>query len=280
MASDLPSPTKRATMNPTPLAPSDPNDIRGSMQKQAQTGFEDMIAWKATQARRAVAQGHNLPNFLNTRRPLGPSRTEPTLSFAPSASLNSQNPPTRFPPFQTDREIRNLVFTDGKRPDELRPFGDTGSDYGGGSRTNSRTASGGLFGTSASTSMDEDGEDGFSMDEVFGKSSVNFKLPSSSQGDSQDSTRTVTQRMKRTYEGEDSATTLVGEGGEAEAEDDDMEETDVEDEGEDQVAPTLTNMFGQKTVGSFGERKIAGSKRAFGKTKSLPASAFTGGMEF
>ena len=39
-------------MNPTPLAPSDPNDIRGSMQKQAQTGFEEMIAWQATKARR------------------------------------------------------------------------------------------------------------------------------------------------------------------------------------------------------------------------------------
>lgn len=123
---------------------------------------------------------------------------------------------------------------------------------------------------------DDDGEDGFSMDEVFGKSSIDFKLPSSSQGDSQDSTRTVTQRMKRAYEGEDSATTLVQEEGE---EDDDMEATDVEDEGEDQVAPTLTNMFGQKTVGSAGERRIAGSKRAFGKTKSLPASAFTS-MEF
>lgn len=181
----------------------------------------------------------------------------------------------------------NLVYTDGKRADELRPFGDTGSDYGGGSRTNSRTASG-LFGTAAPASTgaanaenDDDG-DGFSMDEVFGKSSIEFMIPSSSQGqDSQESTKTVTQRSKRAYEGEDSASTLVQPGVKFDvgAEDDeDMVATDVEDEGEgeDKVASTFPNMFG----GNQGtERRIAGSKRAFGKTKSLPASAFTS-MEF
>jgi hypothetical protein len=125
------------------------------------------------------------------------------------------------------------------------------------------------------SAMNNDGGDGdgFDLDDVFGKPSVSFALPSSSQGDSQDSTRTITQRMKRTYEGEDSATTLVEEGGGEE--DEDMVATDVEDEGEDQVSSKMTSTFG-----AGGEkRKIAGSKRAFGRTQSLPASAFQG-MDF
>lgn len=123
--------------------------------------------------------------------------------------------------------------------------------------------------------QDEDG-DGFDLDQVYGESSTSFRIPpfGGSQGDSQDSTRTVTQRMKRVFEGEDSGTTLVEE--EGTEEDDDMVATDVEDEGEDQVSSTMPNMFGS----AGGARKIAGARRTFGKTQSLPASAFQGQMEF
>ncbi|GAA5900349.1 uncharacterized protein JCM6883_002817 [Sporobolomyces salmoneus] len=293
MSSDLPSPTKRPSFGSPPEAPPrDPTDIRGSMSKQAQTGFEYEISHRATQARHAVAQGHILPTHssLRTRRPLGISQTEPVLSFAQnpsssSPSFNSPFPPSssssRFPLFQTTQDIKNLVYTDGKRPDELRPFGETStSDYGGfGSRTNSLSAF--SEGGAGATGGDADG-DGFDLDDVYGKSSFTFPSSSQSAGaggeDSQGSNRTVTQRMKRAFvEAEDSGSTLVEEGG---GEDEDMVATDVEDEGEgeekDQVASSMTNMFGgpMKT-----DRKIAGAKRAFGKTQSLPASAFSG-MDF
>lgn len=224
----------------------------------------------------AVAGGFKpLPGAVNARRPLGYSATEPVLSFAhpASSSFNKDStatrPQSRFPPFQTAQEIQNLVYTDGKRRDELRPYGETTSDYGGGgSRTNS--LAGDLFGppsTTAATSGggDDDG-DGFDLDDVYGKSDLGFTLPS-----------TATRPVKRALEGDDagSGATLVND----DDEDDDMVATDVEDndgEGGDKVAPMQTNMFGQ--TGAF-ERRIAGSKRAFGKTQSLPASAFTG-MDF
>ncbi|GAA6006386.1 hypothetical protein JCM11491_004936 [Sporobolomyces phaffii] len=280
----LPSPTKKPSLGaPRPAAPADPTDIRGSMSKQARTGFEDSVAWRATQARAAVAQGHILPNHLNARRPLGKSQTEPVLSFNSSAAG-----PTRFPPFQTNHEILNLVYTDGKRPNELRPFGETGGggrDDATGPSLYSRTLShsNSSHGTTPDAAMmmvagDGGDGDGFDLDEVFGAvgttttKSTRFDLPPpSSDFDSQDSTRTVTQRTKRAYEGEDSAATLVNDD-----DDDDMVATDVEDDGGDDRVPsatTLSSMFGGP-AGSGGERRISGAKRAFGKTKSLPASAF------
>ena len=215
----------------------------------------------------------------NTRRPLGFSRTEPNLSFGSSSS--SSNPPNMFPPFQTAQDIINLVYTDGKRADELQPFGAGGSQTSG-SRSNSQVGSG-LFGSDAmgggggatETSMDDDG-DGFDLDEVYGApSSSSFNIPSSSQGqgESQDSTRTVTQRMKRAYEDPVANAASLGNGEGAE-DDEDMVPTDVEDEGEDEAADLpKTNMFGQG-------RKIAGAKRSFARTQSLPSSAFSGQMEF
>lgn len=183
------------------------------------------------------------------------------------------------------------MYTDGKRPNELRPFGETGGggrDDATGPSLYSRTLShsNSSHGTTPDAAMmmvagDGGDGDGFDLDEVFGAAvgtttttkSTRFDLPPpSSDFDSQDSTRTVTQRMKRAYEGEDSAATLVND----DDDDDDMVATDVEDDGgDDRVtsATTLSSMFGGPGGGG-GERRISGAKRAFGKTKSLPASAF------
>jgi len=292
----------------SPQTAQDPTDIRGSMSRFAKTGFEPTISWRATQARAgtahprllfqpstpadcqlslysaAVSRGpitaSSTSTAPNTRRPLGFSRTEPNLSFGSSSS--SSNPPTMFPPFRTAQDVINLVYTDGKRADELQPFGAGGSNASG-SRSNSQVGSG-LFGSDAmgggggatETSMDDDG-DGFDLDEVYGApSSSSFNFPSSSQGqagDSQDSARTVTQRMKRAYEDPGAATVLLGEG-EGGGDDEEMVPTDVEDEGEDEAADLpKKSMFGQG-------RKIAGAKRTFGRTQSLPSSAFSGQMEF
>ncbi|GAA5931323.1 uncharacterized protein JCM15063_001434 [Sporobolomyces koalae] len=267
MSDSLPSPTKRASMAQAPAPARDPTDIRGSMARQAQTGYEANIGFRALQARAAVAQGHTLPpkSGLNARRPLGPSRTEPVLSFSNPAA---QRGPTMFPPFQTNQDILNLVYTDGKRPNELQPMWETGSTESH-SRSNSRVGSG-LFGSEAGfgTSVTSSGQagdnvgdgDGFDLDEVFGESSSGFGAFSQNSN-----TTATTQRAKRAHEDEQRD-------GELGDDDDEMVATDVEDEGEDEVASTLPSMFG-------GARKIAG-KRSFGRTQSLPAQAFAGAMEF
>ncbi|GAA6064684.1 hypothetical protein JCM10212_001603 [Sporobolomyces blumeae] len=282
MSDVLPSPTKKPAMEPAQVTPADPSDIRGSMRRTAQTGYEHMISWRARESRAAVSRGHATPASsaaVNTRRPLGFSRTEPVLSFGanPPAASTSM-----FQPFQTANDINNLVFSDGRRDNELRPMWETGSNASE-SRTASRVGSGlfgsdaGGFGTETTTATDGDG-DGFDLDDVLPPSSLNlgFAHSASSQGESKDSTRTVTQRLKRAYDNGTQAS-IARADGTAGGDDDEMAPTDVEDEEDDQVSSELPNMFGNVASGG---RQIAGSRRAFGRTQSLPSQAFSGAMEF
>ena len=128
--------------------------------------------------------------------------------------------------------------------------------------------------------LSEDG-DGFDLDEAFGPAgAARFAFGTvaafagGAQEDSQDSSRTVTQRLKRAFD-DDNA-------GQAADDDDEMDATDIEedDEGGDMVAAEPVSMFGTATSAAAGPRRLAGLKRGFHKTQSLPPSAFAGKMEF
>lgn len=128
--------------------------------------------------------------------------------------------------------------------------------------------------------LSDDG-DGFDLDEAFGSAgAARFAFGSTGapfaggvQEDSQDSSRTVTQRLKRAFD-EDNA-------GQAADDDDEMDATDIEeDEGGDMVAAEPMSMFGTATSAAAGPRRLAGLKRGLQKTQSLPPSAFAGKMEF
>lgn len=202
------------------------------------------------------------PTPSSGRRPLGPSQSTPVLNFGSSA------------PFVTTNSTLSSVFGDVKR-NELQPFfNNIHEDEAERSRRSASQRSlegSGLFGGSAgryqtreTTAMDNDEGDGFDMDEVFGESSIQFPAPSfGSQGESQSSTgttRTINQRMKRAYDD--------GTEGKANADsDEEMAATDVEDEADDVVQPSLFDA----PVG----RRIGG-RRGLSKTQSLPASVFNG----
>lgn len=157
---------------------------------------------------------------------------------------------------------------------------ETGSQDGG--AADKRAVEGhdsGFFGGATPTAgmdveRDVDG-DGFDLDEAFGpaKTDLAFGLlgRQSEADDSQNSastTRTVTHRLKRAFVEEQGDEARV----DANGDDDDMAPTDVEDEGDDQPAPLGGALSGA--------RKMAGSRRAWGKTQSLPASAFESMVEF
>lgn len=207
------------------------------------------------------------PTASSGRRPLGPSQSTPVLNFGGNSA-----------PFVTTNSTLSSVFGDVKR-NELQPFfNNIHEDQAERSRRSASQRSlegSGLFGSSAggyqtreTTAMDNDG-DGFDMDEVFGESSIKFPSALSSQPsfgaqeESQTSTgttRTITQRMKRAYD--------EGAEGNAGADsDEEMAATDVEDEGEDVVQPSMFSA----PVG----RRIGG-RRGLSKTQSLPASVFNG----
>lgn len=206
------------------------------------------------------------PTASAGRRPLGPSQSTPVLNFGGSNA-----------PFVTTNSTLSSVFGDIKR-NELQPFfNNIHEDEAERSRRSASQRSlegSGLFGGSAggyrtreTTAMDEEG-DGFDMDEVFGESSI--KIPAfasqssfGGQEESQSSTgttRTITQRMKRVY---DDGT----EGNAGAGSDEEMAATDVEDEGDDVVQPSIFNA----PVG----RRIGG-RRGLSKTQSLPAAVFNG----
>ncbi|KAK4332793.1 putative membrane protein [Rhodotorula toruloides] len=122
---------------------------------------------------------------------------------------------------------------------------------------------------------DQDEGDGFDLDEAFGpaKEGLSFGLlgrqaeAEESQG-SNSTTRTVTQRLKRAFEEEPAE--------EADGQDDEeMAPTDVEDEAEDQPGP-----LGSALRGAAAQRRTAGLRKGWGKTQSLPASAFESMVDF
>ncbi|GAA5977931.1 hypothetical protein JCM10908_004166 [Rhodotorula pacifica] len=294
MSQDVPSPTKRATRAPASAAERDPTDPRGSL--NVATGFEDLIRQRAMAARAGVNWGHatsssGLPAALPRRRPLGFSRTEPSLSFA------STSTPAPVASWQSGKDILDEVYAHaaltGKRSDELRPMWETGSatdtaasahSAGGNGGASTRQDSG-FFGASGAGhpatvgALSDDG-DGFDLDEAFGHAgAARFGFAAGGavdavQEDSQDSSRTVTQRLKRAYDDSDAAAE------EQLAEDDEaMDATDIEDEGDDDVVGEPMSMFGTANAAA-GPRRLAGLKRGFHKTQSLPPSAFAGKMEF
>ncbi|TKA52994.1 hypothetical protein B0A53_04297 [Rhodotorula sp. CCFEE 5036] len=303
MAQDVPSPTKRATRAPAPPAERDPTDPRGSL--KVTTGLEDLIRQRAMEARAGnfktgVNWGHatssGLPAAAPRRRPLGFSRTEPVLSFANA----SNNAPPSVASWQSGKDILDEVYAHaaltGKRSDELRPMWETGSATDTAPSVVSasgRRQDSGFFGAAAAPSaghsiaavgggLSDDG-DGFDLDEAFGSAGAGrFAFGTGAafaggvQEDSQDSSRTVTQRLKRAFDDDNAGQAAAA------ADADEMDATDIEDddEGVDMVAAEPMSMFGTATSTAAGPRRLAGLKRGFHKTQSLPPSAFAGKMEF
>lgn len=168
---------------------------------------------------------------------------------------------------------------------------DMGSPANGGGleRSQSATASGsGIFGGSAlsygdsgrrsrSTTMETEVEegDGFDMEEVYGGRESGFKGSfggtTSDQEDSQDSTRTVTQGLKRAFEFDEPTTSTTKT---FRTEEDDKEMEDTEDEEETEGVEAMSMEFKIPRVGGY--RPIAG-RRGLSKTQSLPASVFSSG---
>ncbi|GAA5868427.1 hypothetical protein JCM8547_006272 [Rhodosporidiobolus lusitaniae] len=287
------SPTRKVAYAP-PLAAT-PTGVRGSMQRQASTQWNASIPSRAMQARAAVAQGHQTGTLAASstastssgfpaRRPLGSSQTMPVLLFSQPTR------PSDLTPFQTASEIVDSVY----RPNELQPFSETRGEGSSLSRASSLAAAAdaaagrspfgtalagqdsGVFSAPGAGKDDEEG-DGFDLDDVLGEAGSNLNFsnlgPSSSSAtgffeDSQGSTRTLTNGLKRVLDTGDDG--MGGEGGAAE-DDDAMDATDVEDEGEE---------VGSMMAFSAAARPMAGLKKsAFSRTQSLPASAFKG-MDF
>ncbi|GAA6051155.1 hypothetical protein JCM3770_002566 [Rhodotorula araucariae] len=276
-----PSPSKKAYV-PAPIPPrADPSDLRGSM--RVQTPWDDQLKLNPARTRMAVANGHASAPSSSSRRPLGPARTEPVLSFA-TASV-----PSYAGQFKSSKDLLDDAYAalhapiTGKRADELRPMWETGSasDAASVRAASLRAGDSGFWNAAVPAAVapadDADGDgDGFDLDEALGPAKgglLSFagfaQIPAPAPaGDSQGSgstAQTVTQRMKRAF-GED-APAAVGEA----ADDDDMVATDVEDEGDDVPAP----------MSGFGQlRQVRALKKGWGKTQSLPPDAFAGQMEF
>ncbi|KAJ8295531.1 hypothetical protein OF846_001747 [Rhodotorula toruloides] len=275
---DLPSPSKKPTYARTDDLPTrrDPNDLRGSMAEKARTPWAEEIRMSAFKGRAGVNLGYSTTSSsslsapsLPSRRPLGPSRTEPHLSFAPSATAT---------PWQSSRDILDSVYAVPrvKRADELRPMWETGSQDGSSARAVEGEDSGFFGAPGMDVEREEADGDGFNLDEAFGpsKTALSFGLlgrqgeADESQG-SNSTTRTVTQRLKRAFEEEEPTEEAEGQ------DDEEMAPTDVEDEGEDQPGP-----LGTAPRGAAAQRRTAGLRRGWGKTQSLPASAFESMVEF
>lgn len=210
------------------------------------------------------------------RRPLGFSRTEPVLSFAGTGAVA----PAPVASWQSGKDILDEVYAQagafGKRSNELRPMWETGSaTESHASAHSSRRQDSGFIPAAAAggaaAPADDEG-DGFDLDEAFGTAgTTRFGLfaAGGANKDSQDSSKTTTQRLKRAFTDAEEAEP---------ADDEEMAATDVEDE-EDDEAPGPMSMFATASAAA-GPRRFAGLKRGFAKTQSLPPSAFAGKMEF
>lgn len=176
----------------------------------------------------------------------------------------------------------------GKRADELRPMWETGSasDAASTRAASLRAGDSGFWGAAGAgaaqqgqpqaQAADDDG-DGFDLDEAFGPAKgglMSFagfggtaQAPANDASQGSGSTaHAVTQRFKRTFDGEAAASAAP----QGEVDDEEMAATDVEDEGDDVPAPM--SGFGQA-------RRVAGLRKGWGKTQSLPPSAFAS-MDF
>ncbi|BGP38029.1 hypothetical protein JCM10449v2_001956 [Rhodotorula kratochvilovae] len=277
-----PSPSKKAYM-PAPIPPrADPTDLRGSM--RVRTEWDDQLKLNPTRTRMAVANGHPSAPSSSSRRPLGPARTEPVLSFA-HASV-----PSYAGQFKSSKDLLDDAYAAlhaqpvvGKRADELRPMWETGSasDAASVRAASLRAGDSGFWGAAAAPAPVEDVDgDGFDLDEALGPAKgglLSFagfaQVPAPAQ-DSQGSgstTHTVTQRMKRSFGAEGPAAVGAGAGAGAAGDDEEMAATDVEDEGDDEPAP----------LSGFGQlRQVKALWKGWGKTQSLPPDAFAGQMEF
>ncbi|GAA5888020.1 hypothetical protein JCM6882_000252 [Rhodosporidiobolus microsporus] len=273
-AACAPSPTKKAYHAPTP-APA-PEELRGSFARTASNhNWTEQIQANARKGRAAASggyQGAPSTTAFPTRRPLGPARTEPVLSFAQSAV------PSQVGTFQSAKDIRDGVYAlkEGVRANELRPMWETGSESEAASqRSRAQTLlngqDSGVWGLGAGSvsvnpGINDDEGDGFDLDEALGPAggSLSFGfLGAGANEESQNSNstaRTITGGLKRAFDEEEQ--------GDAMAEDDEMATTDVEDEAGDQPGTMLP------------PRRVAGSRKAFGRTQSLPSSAFSGQMQF
>ncbi|GAA5868270.1 hypothetical protein JCM1840_005620 [Sporobolomyces johnsonii] len=300
-----PSPSKKPTYAPTPAPLADPTDLRGSLAALGRTGYEDMISWRARESRAAVSRGpivgtsssSTLSHPLSTRRPLGFSRTEPVLSFAPISRPTSIYPTAAAgssatnSAFQTTQDIINVVYSDGRRADELRPMWETVAasrdDFGLGlGRSGEGQGSVGTMELEHPGAADGDGDgDGFDLDEALGPSSSKLSFGAFGAPPAESSLRSEAQAgalsppsrrtKKRAFEDVAAAVLAPGDADEEMM----MARTDVEDEGfegegSDEPAPLGF------LAGPAGRRVVAAGARGFARTQSLPASAFSGQMEF
>ncbi|GAA5841529.1 hypothetical protein JCM11251_001253 [Rhodosporidiobolus azoricus] len=271
-----PSPTKKKALH-APAQPPAPDGLRGSFQRTSSNhAFVEQIKASAMKGRAAASggyQGAPTPSAFPTRRPLGPARTEPVLSFAQKAV------PSQVGQFQSAKDVLDGVYAlkEGVRANELRPMWETGSASDVASqRSKAQTLLGGhdsgIWGMGAGSvavnsgeQNDEDG-DGFDLDEALGPARGSLNLGFLGSGTNEDSqntastARAITGGLKRAFDEDEQ--------GEGMAEDDEMATTDVEDEGDDQPGALLA------------PRPNAGGRKAFGRTQSLPASAFQGQMDF
>ncbi|GAA5901350.1 hypothetical protein JCM8208_001773 [Rhodotorula glutinis] len=286
-AQGAPSPSKKAYKPADAPTVPEGSDLRGSLRPR--TDWDELLRVKPAQSRMAVSRGHTTTASSSHRRPLGPAATEPILSFAqPSV-------PSYAGYFKSSKDALDEAYAavhgapipsaTGKRPDELRPMWETGSasDAASTRAASLRAGDSGFWGAAgavpaqAQAQVDDDG-DGFDLDEALGPAKgglMSFAGFSSGvaqapiQDDSQGSGSTahaVTQRFKRALDGE-AAPSAAAQGG---ADDEEMAATDVEDEGDDEPAPM--SGFGQA-------RRVAGLRKGWGKTQSLPPSAFAS-MDF
>ncbi|GAA5835300.1 hypothetical protein JCM9279_004501 [Rhodotorula babjevae] len=278
------SPSKKAYKPTDAPAVLEASDLRGSLRPK--TEYDELLRVKPAQSRMAVSRGHTTPASSSHRRPLGPAATEPILSFAqPSV-------PSYAGYFKSSKDALDEAYAavhgapapsaTGKRADELRPMWETGSasDAASTRAASLRAGDSGFWGAAqqaAPAPADEDG-DGFDLDEAFGPAKgglMSFAgfggaAQAPANDDSQGSGSTahaVTQRFKRTFDGEAAAASAAPQG---EVDDEEMAATDVEDEGDDEPAPM--SGFGQA-------RRVAGLRKGWGKTQSLPPSAFAS-MDF
>ncbi|SCZ96583.1 BZ3500_MvSof-1268-A1-R1_Chr4-4g07449 [Microbotryum saponariae] len=278
-----PSPSKKAMQPSASPAPTQPGDFRKSFQREASTGFEDVIRQRAVDSRHNVNRGYGLGQGVQpprsgggSGRPLTQTQSMPVLSFAQQDSV-----------FRTSNDVLNATFGDGHvteyRTREVQPMWATppspASSQGRGLRRHpsagsastsmvwpapsggagAATAAMSAFSTPAATGPGggDDGGDGFDLDEVFGPSGGDHQLGAAISIDD-DSQRTVTQGIKRGF--------FETEEGMGEAEDEEMALTDVED---DEMPSALPKA-----------RPTAGNRRVLGRTQSVPASAFRGEYQF
>ncbi|GAA5921791.1 hypothetical protein JCM1841_001866 [Sporobolomyces salmonicolor] len=276
-AACAPSPSKKPTYAPTPAPLADPTDLRGSLAALGRTGYEDLISWRARESRAAVARGPPWPPAPSARRPLGFSRTEPVLSFAPDGTTAAGRASPGVP---TTQDALNLAYSDGRRADELRPMWETaaGSAAGQDDLALRRTA-GARRGAHGDGDEAGDGGgggdgDGFDLDEVLGPSGAHLSFGALGARAGSDSAR----RKKRAFEeaGPAPADADAGAG-----DDEEMgPPTDVEDEGAGGAGSSGQRAPLGFLAGPAGRRIAGAGARAFGRTQSLPASAFSGQMEF